>query len=75
MIVIKTGRLRLRSGGAEQPVEAQASVEVKPEPVLKPEEPPAAPPAAVIAMPEAVNDYRQSVTRRRQGNEAQLRLS
>ena len=80
-----TARIRARLG--EQPVaEAKDAGDVKAtvvevpvaeqKPVEKPEEPPAAPPApVVIAMPEPVKpDYRQSVTRRRQGHEAQLRL-
>jgi hypothetical protein len=51
---------------AGQPAERLALAQAKPE------EPPASPPA-VIAMP-VKPDYRQSVTKRRQGNEAQLRL-
>jgi hypothetical protein len=53
---------------AAEPV-APAAIEAKPEPVE--------PPALVIPMPEPVKrvaDYRQAVTRRRQGNETQLRL-
>jgi hypothetical protein len=67
---------RIRERMAEEPVQVApgpATVEGKPEPVQKPEEPPASPPAAVNAMPEPVrlvDGYRQSVTRRTQANEA-----
>ena len=63
---------RIRERVAERPVavEAEPEVEAKPEPVNVPQ-----PVVEVIALPEPVKpDYRQSVTRRRQGNEAQLRL-
>jgi hypothetical protein len=70
-----TARIRER-------IAEHAPVEVVEEPVAvpietKPEEPPASPPAAVIAMPEPfrpVEGHMKAVARRRQGNEAQLRL-
>jgi hypothetical protein len=65
---------------AEEPVHVApepAAVEVKPEPGQLPEEPPAAPLAASIAMPEPfrpVNGHAKAVAKRRQGNAEQLRL-
>jgi hypothetical protein len=70
---------RIRERLVEKPVvetptkTAEESVPSVIEEKPKPEEPPA-PPPAVMALPEPINGYRQSVTRRRQGNEAQLRL-
>jgi hypothetical protein len=66
---------RIRARGVEQaPVE---TAEVKPESVQNPEEPPAAPPAAVIAMPEPfrpMNGHAKAVVKRRQVSGEQLRL-
>ena len=68
---------RIRERAAERPavIEAESPVvEVKPEPVSVPE-PVVVEEPRVITLPEPVRpDYRQSVARRRQGNEAQLRL-
>jgi hypothetical protein len=75
-----TARIRERMG--ERPVHAapeavEPPVEVKPEPIQKAEEPRAAPPAAVIAIPEPfkpVNGHAKAVVKRRQGGGEQLRL-
>jgi hypothetical protein len=67
-----TARIRERRGEA-------VPIEVAEEPVVEvveplPEEPPASPPAAVIAMPEPVNpDYRQGLVKRR-GDARQMSL-
>jgi hypothetical protein len=72
---------RIKARGIEQTaVEAPVAVEMsvdKPKPVQNPEEPPATPPAAVIAMPEpfkSVNSHAKAVVNRRQGSGEQLRL-
>jgi hypothetical protein len=67
---------RLEQTAVEAPVAVEMSVD-KPKPVQNPEEPPATPPAAVIAMPEPfkpVNSHAKAVMNRRQGSGEQLRL-
>jgi hypothetical protein len=71
---------RLRERMTEDPVQVvpePAAGEAKVEPVQKPQEPPTAPPAAVLALPEPVKltaGYRGDVNRLRQANAAQMRL-
>jgi len=76
-----TARIREKLG-EQVPVETAdkavpVTVEVKLVPAQMPEEPPAVPPAAVIAMPEPfrpVNGHAKAVVKRRQGSGEQLRL-
>jgi hypothetical protein len=67
-----TARIRAKPGSLEA-AEELVPIEVKTEPVQKPEVPPAESSAPVIAMPAPVSDQKQ-VASRRQGNEARLRL-